>query len=99
MVYEIVWTAKATDSYVNNLTYLETAWAPKEVDKFISEVERKLTILSLQPYIGRPRNILNHNTRITTVNKRISLIYRIRVHSRRIELVLFWNTYQDPVRL
>ena len=99
MVYEIVWTSKATGSYVNNLTYLEAAWTTKELNKFIVAVERKLTILSLQPYIGRPRNSKNHNTRITIVNKRISLIYRVKVRNKRIELILFWNTYQDPVRL
>jgi hypothetical protein len=49
MVYKIVWTVKALQTYVKNMLYLETAWTPKEVKDFALIVEKKLTTLTKQP--------------------------------------------------
>lgn len=56
MVYKIVWTLKALQTYLENMYYLETAWTEKEVKKFALTVEKKVSVLSKQPGIGSPRN-------------------------------------------
>ena len=99
MVYKIVWTLKALDSYVANMQYLETAWTNKDVRNFAVTVEKKLLVLSKQPGIGSPRNKQQHNIRHTLLHKRVSLIYRVRTNKKEIELLLFWNTYQHHSRL
>ena len=99
MVYKIMWTGKALESYVNNMKYLEAAWTEKELKNFIALVEKKLKMLSRQPEIGTPRNKKQPHIRHTVLHKRISLIYRVKSQKKEIELLLFWNTYQHPSKL
>ena len=40
MVYKVIWTGKALESYVTNMQYLEGAWTEKEVKSFAALVER-----------------------------------------------------------
>ena len=56
MVYKIVWTLKALDSYVANMQYLEKAWTNKGIRNFAVTVEKKLLVLSKQPGIGSPKD-------------------------------------------
>jgi plasmid stabilization system protein ParE len=77
MVYQIIWTLKAVDTYISILDHLETEWTRKEVDQFILAVEKRLFVLTRFPRSGAPRNKRNRNLRFFVVHKRISLIYRI----------------------
>lgn len=53
MVFKIVWSSNALKSYIGNIKYLEKDWTHAEVEKFISAVQRVISILSLQPKTGR----------------------------------------------
>ena len=99
MVFKIVWTTKALQTYTDNMYYLQTAWTEKEVKKFAVTTEKKLSALSKQPGIGAPRNKKQQNIRHTVLHKRVSLIYRINNKKLQIELLRFWNTYQHPSKL
>lgn len=99
MVYKVVWTLKALQTYIENMHYLETAWTEKEVKTFAFTVEKKVSVLSKQPGIGSPRNKKQQNIRHTVLYKRVSLIYRINSKEKEIELLRFWNTYQNPSKL
>lgn len=99
MVYKVGWTPKALESYINNVSYLETKWTVREVRKFITDVEKKIKALSGQPTIGSARNKKQPNIRHTVIHKRVSLIYRYKPIKKEIELLLFWNTYQNPKKL
>ncbi|PZF71541.1 type II toxin-antitoxin system RelE/ParE family toxin [Taibaiella soli] len=99
MVYEIVWTGKAVESYAHNMQYLEENWTEKEMSGFAGAVEEKLFTLSKHPDIGKPRNKKHPNIRHIVLHKRITLIYRVKPKHKRIELLLFWNTYQFPAKL
>lgn len=99
MVYKVVWTLKAIESYVANMQYLEQAWTEKEIKNFAALVEKKIKILSGQPEIGASRNKKQPHVRHTVLHKRVSLIYRVKPQKKEIELLLFWNTYQNPSRL
>lgn len=99
MVCKVSWTPKALESYIGNIQYLETAWTGREVHKFINDVEKKIKTLASQPGIGSPRNKKLPNVRHTLIQKRVSLIYRYKPLKKEIELLLFWNTYQNPKKL
>jgi plasmid stabilization system protein ParE len=99
MVFKIIWTPKAINSYISTINYLELAWTEKEVKKFILLVEKKLNVLKKQPNIGLSKNKSHNNIRYTIVHKRVSLIYRTKPKKNEIELLLFWNTYQNPSKL
>ena len=78
MVYEVVWTAKAIESYASNIKYLKESWTEKEVRAFVVLVEKKINLLSDQPDVGTPRNKKQPNIRHTVLHKRIALIYRVK---------------------
>ena len=99
MVYEIIWTEKATFTYARNMKYLHEEWPQNVVLQFISLLEKKLEVLSRHPYIGGSRNKKNTNLRFTILHKRVVLVYRVKVRKKQIELLLFWNTYQNPGKL
>ena len=99
MVYEIVWTDKALHSYAANMHYLEEAWTLKEQIRFAEIVARKLEVISLQPFIGNPRDRATPNIRFTILNKRVALIYQVKKRQKQIELLLFWNMYRHPKRI
>jgi plasmid stabilization system protein ParE len=84
MVYKIVWTLKALESYINNLKYLEQKWTESEVKHFTALVERKLKLLSQQPAIGTARSKSQPNLRRIVLHKRIALIYRTKPQQSQI---------------
>jgi plasmid stabilization system protein ParE len=99
MVYKVSWTPKALETYISNIEYLETKWTDREVKKFISDTERKIKTLAGQPGIGSSRNKKHRDIRHTVIHKRVSLIYRHKPRKKEIELLRFWNTYQNPKKL
>jgi plasmid stabilization system protein ParE len=99
MVYKVSWTAKALESYISNIKYLESKWTEREIKKFIIAVEKKIKNLSSQPGIGSSRNKKQRNIRHSVIHKRVSLIYRYKPVKKEVELLRFWNTYQNPKRL
>jgi plasmid stabilization system protein ParE len=98
MVQEIIWTPKALETFNDNIEYLKRAWTQKEVDKFFIETERKLNLLIAQPNIGSLTN-RRINIRKTLIGKRILLIYRYIPGNTKIELLLFFNTWQDTKKI
>lgn len=99
MVYKVVWTLKALESYVRAMNYLEQEWTEKEVKRFAALVEMKIALLAHQPEIGASKSKEQPHVRRTVLHKRVTLIYRVKPQKEEIELVLFWNTYQHPSKL
>lgn len=99
MVYKIIWSDKALETFVENIEFLKQTWSDKEVANFTQVVDKKLLVLSTQPDIGKPANVKGGNIRLTVLHKRLCLIYRVNTKRKTIELLLFWNTYQNPAKL
>ncbi|HYK46414.1 MAG TPA: type II toxin-antitoxin system RelE/ParE family toxin [Parafilimonas sp.] len=89
----------AIHSYIKNVDYLKQNWTGKEVDKFIDLVEKKIHNLSNHPRLGVSRNKKYPNIRLTLIHKRVALIYRHKPAMNEIELLVFWNTSQNPRKL
>jgi plasmid stabilization system protein ParE len=83
MVYQIVWTGKAEESYGHIIDYLQKEWTEKEISKLMLATEQKLSRLLHHPYLGSAASRNNREIRCTIINKRISLIYRGLCLSRR----------------
>jgi plasmid stabilization system protein ParE len=82
MVFKITWSSLALKTYISNIEYLEKEWTNAEVKKFINAVQRKLSILSLQPKAGRLTGKRLY-VRQTVIHKRIILIYRFKRFSKK----------------
>ncbi len=99
MVCKIIWLPRALKTYISNIQYLETNWTKKEIDHFKVLVEKKLENISHYPKIGSARNKSNPNIRFTLVHKRVALIYKFKPFNNEIELMVFWNTSQNPRKM
>ncbi|HRI20110.1 MAG TPA: hypothetical protein PLA68_04130, partial [Panacibacter sp.] len=77
----------------------EQNWTEREIYKFEALTEKKLINISNHPKLGSARNKKYPNIRFTLVHKRVALIYRHKPHKEEIELLVFWNTLQNPRKL
>ncbi|HWR33242.1 MAG TPA: type II toxin-antitoxin system RelE/ParE family toxin [Chitinophagaceae bacterium] len=98
MVYKVVWTPEALQTYLQVISYLENKWTEREVKNFARGVEDKIELLKKFSGIGSPFD-KKRRLRKTLVHKQVQLYYRIRLQKRQVELVSFWNTYQNPNKL
>ena len=98
MVCEIIWSSFAIKTYIDNINYLQLEWTDREVANFIQATHRKLNLLSNFPNAGIATN-KRIGLRKTIVVKRILLIYRYKPRKHTIELVQFFNTWQNPIKM
>ena len=97
MSVSIRWTPDAINSFHRNIEYLQQDWSVKIGEDFIGRVDEILTQIKVNPYlfpIHRPKDKIHR----CVINTRIILYYKI-VDSGTIDLLLFWNTWQNPAKL
>ena len=87
----VIWSPQAQKDYYQNIDYLEAEWAFQDVINFISKVNNILELLIKNNIEFIATNYKNVNKVVIT--KQITLYYRF--NSNTIELLRFWNTYQD----
>lgn len=94
--YKIISSPLANISYLQNIEYLEKEWSEKEVIQFIGKVTQIIDILKVNPQTFQKRYKDSSSYKITII-KQITLYYQI--NKNTVELLLFWNTYQNPEKL
>ena len=88
---EIIWSQQSKKEYWQNIDYLEAEWTFRDVVNFIEKVEITINLLLNKNVQFISTNYKNVNKVVIT--KQITLYYRL--NSNTIELLRFWNTYQD----
>ncbi|TAJ12144.1 type II toxin-antitoxin system RelE/ParE family toxin [Marinilabiliaceae bacterium JC017] len=91
----VIWSEMAKKDYANNIDYLLSNWSEKEAMIFINSVEDVIRGLESGNVDFTPTNI--KDVRRCVVCKQVSLFYRVR--ENRVELLRFWNNYQDRSNL
>ena len=96
MSWKVFWTTEAEDTFTDNVFYLEREWNQTVIENFIRKTEEIIATISLNPKVFP---LVNKRKTIhkSLVVKQISLYYR--VVENRIELITFWNNYQNPKKL
>jgi plasmid stabilization system protein ParE len=87
----VIWDPQAKQDFWNNIDYLEPEWSEKAAQNFIDKVNTTIELL-------KNDNVLFIKTNYKSVykiviTKHISLYYRI--ENTNLELLQFWNTFQD----
>lgn len=90
------WSELSQTDYWENIDYLLKEWSEKEALVFIEKVEAVLQIITIKPNTFRKSG--HRNTHFVPITPQISLYYRI-LDANTVELVRFWNNYQNPERL
>lgn len=80
------------------MEYLETSWTQREVKNFSRLVQKKLDNIAKLPQLGSLTGKRN-NVRKVVLQKRVILFYKHKPLKGEIELLLFWDTRQNPRRL
>ncbi|MBI4647644.1 MAG: type II toxin-antitoxin system RelE/ParE family toxin [Bacteroidia bacterium] len=93
---KVKWNSFAKADYYDNIDYLLKKWTEKEAQLFINEVDEIIYIL--EQGTVEYQNTDYPNIKRCLVCKQITLFYRI-IDNQNIELLRFWNNYQDDKKL
>ena len=88
---DVNWSPQAKKDYWQNIDYLEAEWTFNDVVNFIEKVEHIINLILKENIQFTPTNYRKVNKVVIT--KQITLYYRM--NSETIDLLRFWNTYQD----
>ena len=92
----VVWNKLAIHDYHEIIDYLLSKWSEKEALIFISDVE--FVIYNLQKGIVEFKESGYRDIKQCILRKQITLYYK-HIGSDKIELLRFWNNYQDHKKL
>lgn len=87
----VIWSPQAKKDFWNNIDYLEAEWSKKTVQNFIEKVNTTIDLLKIDNILFVKTNY--RNVYKVVIIKHISLYYRI--GNNKIELLRFWNNFQD----
>lgn len=93
---QIIWTTIARNDYWKNIEYLESEWTLQDVYNFMDKTDNLIQLLMKQNLIFKPSNY--KDVFQVPVTKQITLYYKV-LEDNEIELLRFWNTYQNPEKL
>lgn len=93
---KIKWSQTAQDDYWDNIEFLLYRWTEKEATHFIEEVERVLSVLKQGEVTFKSTGY--KNTYQIVIVKQITLYYHLN-RNKDIELLRFFNNYQNPDKL
>ncbi|WP_026708957.1 type II toxin-antitoxin system RelE/ParE family toxin [Flavobacterium frigidarium] len=88
----IIWTDSAIEDYSKNIDYLEEKWTEKVIGDFIEKTEDIIQKIASENLIFKKTDY--DNVFQVSVVKQISLFYKL--DNLNVELLRFWNNYQDP---
>jgi plasmid stabilization system protein ParE len=91
----VVWTDEALADYYQNIDYLLKEWTNQVALDFIEDVDAAISLIVSRPELFPLTDY--REIRKVVVRKQITLFYKISDNS--IQLIRFWNNYQDPSRL
>ena len=95
---QIIWSPKAARSYDDIISYLISEFTEKEIQKFVRKSNRILELITLDPGMFRISEKGKHK-HIVVLTKQTTLYYRFKPNKKEIELLLFWDTRQNPNRV
>ena len=88
---KVIWSPQSRKDYWQNIEYLEAEWTFQDVENFIEKVDDTILLLLKNNIKFISSNYKNVDKVVIT--KQITLYYR--TNKNVIELLRFWNTYQD----
>lgn len=97
MSYSIRWSPRARVSYLNILEYLSNEWSSKEIETFSERTVSVLNGIRQNPSLYEYSE--KSDTHRCVLTNQITSFYRVKSPEQNIELLVFWDTRQDPDRL
>jgi len=95
-MYNIIWSKDAEIDYAENINFLLGSWTEKQVFNFIDAVNQHLNLIKHNPKTFALTDF--PGIRSVLIVKQIRLFYKI-TDNDTVELIRFWNNYQNPKNL
>ena len=97
MSFVVNWTFESERTFNDNISYLIEKWDTAVLNDFFNEVDNTIAHISNNPYLF-PAYKTSETIRKCVLTKQITVYYKI-VDDRTIDLLTFWNSYQNPKKL
>ena len=94
MAYKVIWSPEAAATFDRIIEYLEEHWTSKEIIRFIGRTEDVIFLLEQNPYLFRGSD--KENIYEVLITKQNLLLYQVIESNKRVELISFWDTRQNP---
>lgn len=92
---DVVWTAKAKNTFFNVLDFLEINWTIKEIIQFNLRTEIVINAIKKNPGIF-PVSAKQNMVRKAIIDKNNSLFYKVDIYNNKIYLLTFFDNRQNP---
>jgi plasmid stabilization system protein ParE len=92
----IIFSKNAEKSLFELFEYLEIKWSKKVKDKFISNLDKVIYLIQIEPETF-PKSELNKNYRKCVLSKQTTIYYKF--NTKRIEIIAFFDTRQNPNKI
>lgn len=97
MALTLRWTPEAEKTFFDIISYLESNWSEKEVQKFVRKAHEVINNIHRFPKMYRL--IGNENIRKAVISKQNSLFYITDEEQELIILLSFWDNRKDTNKL
>ena len=94
MAYEVIVKKRFTNKIIQLLNHIEREWGKPVADRFLKKLEKRISTLARQPYIGGPSEM--KNVRSILIAKQNRLYYRIK--GNQIEIITLFDTRMHPTK-
>ena len=95
MAYQIVIKKRFTSTVNKVLTYLQIEWSQKVAIEFMTKVDRRIELLTRQPYIGAPSSKVK-DVRGLMITRHNKMYYK--VTGNKVIVLNMYDTRMDPTR-
>ena len=92
----VIWMPEAIETFAQNISYLKEEWNEDVVANFLDKTDETISYIKANPWLYP---LINKKKKIhkCLVVRQVSLYYKISESS--IDLITFWNNYQNPKKL
>ena len=95
MAFKIIWSPEAEKTFEAIIDYLEKHWTEREIRKFVLSTQKTVSLLQQNPFLFRGSE--KATIYEVLVSKHNLLLYQISENSKKVELLSFWDTRQNPL--
>jgi len=92
----IIFSKNAKKSLFELFDYMEIKWSKKVKDKFISNLDKVIYLIQIEPEIF-PKSELNKNYRKCVLSKQTTIYYKF--NTKRVEIITLFDTRQHPNKI
>lgn len=96
--YSVVWSPQAIKTFDTILEYIQKNFSDKDVQNFVRKTDRIINHIVINPKLFRVSQ-KDKSRHIVVITKQTTLFYRLKKGTQQVELLLFWDTRQNPKKL